>query len=162
MRSTDEYGGISWWDLQMSMVSSLDEIYKWVWWYLLISQSCPKGDRSRPHRSSWSPGVIGLYWYSGCSISWVSPLREDGASACPGDPGCSESQVSLRHEPSQGSRASSGTPWSVVGLARTVTILAVLETYGERSLGDADESELASSWISMGMEAGQVSSLVLY
>jgi len=31
---------------------------------------------------SSSPGVIGLYWYSGCFISWVSPLREDGASTC--------------------------------------------------------------------------------
>ena len=31
----------------------------------------------------------------GCSRSWVSPLKEDGASACPGDPGCSVSRVSL-------------------------------------------------------------------
>ena len=36
MRSTDEYGGIPWWDLQMSMVESLDEIYRWVWWNTLM------------------------------------------------------------------------------------------------------------------------------
>ena len=110
MRSTDEYGEISWFlnhvrrVIDPVLVDPHDLFFTW---------------------SHWS------YWYSGCSISWVSPLREDGASACPRDPGCSESQVSLRHEPSQGSRASSGTPWSVVGLARTVTILAVPETYGE-------------------------------
>ena len=43
---------------------------------------------------------------SGSSISWVSPLREDGASACPGDPGCSVSRVSLLYEPNQDHRAS--------------------------------------------------------
>ena len=46
---------------------------------------------------------------SGCSISWVLPLREDGASAWPGDPGCSVSQESLLHEPFQESKASYGT-----------------------------------------------------
>ena len=43
---------------------------------------------------------------SGSSISWVSPLREDGASQCPGDPGCSESRVSLLYEPNKVHRAS--------------------------------------------------------
>jgi len=46
---------------------------------------------------------------SGCSISWVSPSREDGASACPGDTGSSVFRVFLLHEPSRESRASSGT-----------------------------------------------------
>jgi len=78
IRSTDEYGGIFWWDLQMIMVISFDEIYRWVWWNLLmrstdeygriswwdlqmnmvrsslISQSCPEDDKSRLRKSSRS------------------------------------------------------------------------------------------------------------
>ena len=59
----------------------------------------------------------------------MSPLKKDGASTSSRDPSCSISQVFLLHEPFRGSRAS-----SVVGLAETVTISAVPETNGDRSL----------------------------
>ena len=50
-------------------------------------------------------GVIGLHWYSSCSMYWLTvsrePAQEYGASACPRGPGCSVSQVSLSIEPTQ-------------------------------------------------------------
>ena len=80
--------------------------------------------------SSLGDGVIGLYWYSGCSISWVISWKKMEllhvlvfimCLRYPRHPGCSVSLGSLLHEPSQESRASSGTFRSVVGLAGTVT-----------------------------------------
>ena len=56
----------------------------------------------------------------------------------------------LSIEPAREYRASSDTSWSVVGLAGTVTIGAVPETSGDKSLGDADESIEAHSSIMMG------------
>jgi len=55
-------------------------------------------------------------------------------------PSSSISPVPLSIEPAREYRASSDTSWSVVGLAGTVTIGAVPETSGDKSLGDADES----------------------
>ena len=70
---------------------------------LLVSQSCPEDDRSQPRRSSWSLLHLEslVYISHGCSISCVSPLREDGASTYPRDPGCSVSRVSLLLEPTR-------------------------------------------------------------
>ena len=59
---------------------------------------------------------------------------------CPIYPSSSVSPVALSIEPAREYRASSDTSWSVVGLAGTVTIGAVPETSGDKSLGDADES----------------------
>ena len=53
-------------------------------------------------------------------------------------PSSSISPVALSIEPAREYRASSDTSWSVVGLAGTVTIGAVPETSGDKSLGDAD------------------------
>ena len=44
--------------------------------------------------------------------------------------------------------------WSVVGLASTVTIGSAPETKGDKSLGDAEDSEDVYSCIMMGEEAG--------
>ena len=119
MRSTDEYGWISWWDLQMSMVESLDEIYRWVWWNLLMRSTYEYGGISwflnRVQRTT-DPVLLVYIRYSDRSIYWVSPLREDGAPTCPSSHVSWISYrswllciwVSLLHEPSRESRASSG------------------------------------------------------
>ena len=69
-------------------------------------------------------------------------------------PSCFISLVAPSIEPGREYRALSDTYWSVVGLASMVTIRAVPETSGDRSLGDADESDEAYSSIMMGKEAG--------
>ena len=66
----------------------------------------------------------------------------------------------LSTEPAREYRASSDTSWSVVGLAGTVTIGAVPETSGDKSLGDADESIGSHSSIMMGKEAGVLLSMI--
>ena len=90
----------------------------------------------------------------------MSPLTEDGSSLRLRSTSCSISRVFLLHEPSRGPRVSSSPLLSVVGLAGAFTISAVLETNGERSFGDADESEDVSSGILRG-KGRLVSSLVL-
>ena len=95
MRSTDEYGGIYWQVLGLYWYSRCS--ISWVslllcYWVSLLHEP------SQESRAS-----------SGCSISWVFPLKEDGTGASPGDLGCSVSLVSLLQEPSWESRASSGT-----------------------------------------------------
>ena len=62
--------------------------------------------------------------------------------------------MALSIEPAWDYRDSSDTSWSVVELANTVTIGVVRENSGDRSLGDADESDEAYSGIMMWKEAG--------
>ena len=103
----------------MSMVESLDEIYRRVWWNLLMISTDEYGEISwfLNHVQRTTDPVLLVYIgiltapYIGC-LHWNKmELLHVLVPMCPGypiDPGCSVSWMSLLHEPSRESRASSG------------------------------------------------------